>query len=94
VRVNAVNPATVATQLHIRAGMSEEKCRQYWQNSSAAHPLGHLPFFPPLFFSQNTRIITHWNVLNKLQLTDIFVVDNSREDWNTRRCGQFNFVLK
>lgn len=51
VRVNAVNPATVATQLHMRAGMTEEKCRQYWQSSSHAHPLGHFSFlflFPTL----------------------------------------------
>jgi meso-butanediol dehydrogenase/(S,S)-butanediol dehydrogenase/diacetyl reductase len=60
VRVNAVNPATVTTQLHIRAGMSEEMCHKYWQNSASAHPLGKIGTPEDvanliLFLSDNTK---------------------------------------
>lgn len=40
VRVNAVNPGVVVTNLHKRSGMDEEKYEQFLEHSKTTHPLG------------------------------------------------------
>ena len=40
VRVNAVNPGVVITNLHRRGGMVEEKYRDFLEHSRTTHPLG------------------------------------------------------
>jgi len=40
VRVNAVNPGVVVTNLHRRAGMSEEQYAAFLERSRETHPLG------------------------------------------------------
>jgi len=40
VRVNAVNPGVVITNLHRRGGMDEEKYKAFLERSQATHPLG------------------------------------------------------
>jgi NAD(P)-dependent dehydrogenase (short-subunit alcohol dehydrogenase family) len=40
IRVNAVNPGVVVTNLHKRGGMSEEDYSKFLQHSKNTHPLG------------------------------------------------------
>ena len=40
VRVNAVNPGVVVTQIHKRGGMSEEAYSAFLEHSKSTHPLG------------------------------------------------------
>jgi NAD(P)-dependent dehydrogenase (short-subunit alcohol dehydrogenase family) len=40
VRVNAVNPGVVVTQIHKRGGMSEEDYAAFLEHSKSTHPLG------------------------------------------------------
>ena len=40
VRVNAVNPGVVVTQIHKRGGMSEEAYEAFLEHSKSTHPLG------------------------------------------------------
>jgi NAD(P)-dependent dehydrogenase (short-subunit alcohol dehydrogenase family) len=40
VRVNAVNPGVVVTNLHRRSGMSEEQYAQFLERAKETHPLG------------------------------------------------------
>lgn len=40
IRVNAVNPGVVVTNLHKRSGMDEEKYQAFLKHSAATHPLG------------------------------------------------------
>lgn len=40
IRVNAVNPGVVVTNLHKRGGMSEENYEQFLENAKKTHPLG------------------------------------------------------
>mmetsp|Transcript_48615 Transcript_48615/g.114797 ORF Transcript_48615/g.114797 Transcript_48615/m.114797 type:complete len:139 (+) Transcript_48615:85-501(+) len=40
IRVNAIHPATVATNIHKRAGMSEAAVEKYIEDNKAVHPLG------------------------------------------------------
>jgi len=42
VRVNAVNPGVVVTQLHRRSGMDEEKYAAFLEHSKSTHPLGRV----------------------------------------------------
>jgi len=42
VRVNAVNPGVVVTQLHRAGGMSEEKYAAFLEHSKTTHPLGRV----------------------------------------------------
>src|SRR5215207_5346398 len=42
VRVNAVNPGVVVTQVHRRGGMSEEKYADFLEHSKTTHPLGRV----------------------------------------------------
>jgi len=42
VRVNSVNPGVVATEIHKRAGMSEESYAKYLDYSKTTHPLGRI----------------------------------------------------
>jgi len=42
VRVNAVNPGVVVTQLHRTGGMSEEQYRAFLERSTTTHPLGRV----------------------------------------------------
>ncbi|HEX7587974.1 MAG TPA: glucose 1-dehydrogenase [Anaerolineae bacterium] len=42
VRVNAVNPGVVVTQLHRTGGMSEDSYAQFLERSKATHPLGRV----------------------------------------------------
>ena len=42
VRVNAVNPGVVVTQVHRRGGMSEEKYGDFLEHSKRTHPLGRV----------------------------------------------------
>jgi len=40
VRVNAVNPGVVVTNLHKRGGMSDERYTEFLEHSKSTHPLG------------------------------------------------------
>ncbi|MDQ3634655.1 MAG: glucose 1-dehydrogenase [Acidobacteriota bacterium] len=40
IRVNAVNPGVVETNLHKRSGMAEEEYENFLENSQMTHPLG------------------------------------------------------
>ena len=42
IRVNAVNPGVVVSNLHKRAGMDDEKYRGFLKNSEDTHPLGRV----------------------------------------------------
>jgi NAD(P)-dependent dehydrogenase (short-subunit alcohol dehydrogenase family) len=42
VRVNAVNPGVVVTELHRRGGMSEESYQRFLERSRETHPLGRV----------------------------------------------------
>jgi len=42
VRVNAVNPGVVVTQIHKRGGMSEEAYNAFLEHSKTTHPLGRV----------------------------------------------------
>lgn len=42
IRVNAVNPGVIVTNLHRRGGMDEEKYREFLQHSKSTHPLGRV----------------------------------------------------
>jgi NAD(P)-dependent dehydrogenase (short-subunit alcohol dehydrogenase family) len=42
VRVNAVNPGVVVTQIHRRGGMAEEKYTDFLEHSKTTHPLGRV----------------------------------------------------
>jgi NAD(P)-dependent dehydrogenase (short-subunit alcohol dehydrogenase family) len=42
VRVNAVNPGVVVTDIHKRGGMGEEKYEAFLEHSKATHPLGRV----------------------------------------------------
>ncbi len=42
IRVNAVNPGVVVTNIHKRGGMEEEKYRQFLEHSKTTHPLGRV----------------------------------------------------
>ncbi|HWN09990.1 MAG TPA: SDR family oxidoreductase [Pyrinomonadaceae bacterium] len=42
VRVNAVNPGVVVTEIHKRGGMSEEQYEAFLQHSKGTHPLGRV----------------------------------------------------
>lgn len=42
VRVNAVNPGVVVTNLHKRSGMDERKYEAFLQHSKSTHPLGRV----------------------------------------------------
>lgn len=40
VRSNAVNPALIVTQFHLRLGMSEEAYEAFKEKAKGTHPLG------------------------------------------------------
>ena len=42
VRVNAVNPGVVVTEIHKRGGMSDENYREFLERSKTTHPLGRV----------------------------------------------------
>jgi NAD(P)-dependent dehydrogenase (short-subunit alcohol dehydrogenase family) len=42
VRVNAVNPGVVVTEIHKRGGMAEEKYEGFLEHSKTTHPLGRV----------------------------------------------------
>jgi len=42
VRVNAVNPGVVVTEIHKRGGMSEENYEKFLEHSKTTHPLGRV----------------------------------------------------
>ena len=42
IRVNAVNPGVVVTELHRRGGMSEQEYRAFLERSKQTHPLGRV----------------------------------------------------
>jgi NAD(P)-dependent dehydrogenase (short-subunit alcohol dehydrogenase family) len=42
VRVNAVNPGVVRTEIHRRGGMSEEKYEAFLEHSKRTHPIGRV----------------------------------------------------
>ncbi|MBA2493470.1 MAG: glucose 1-dehydrogenase [Acidobacteria bacterium] len=42
IRVNAVNPGVVVTNLHKRGGMEEEKYKDFLENSKKTHPVGRV----------------------------------------------------
>jgi NAD(P)-dependent dehydrogenase (short-subunit alcohol dehydrogenase family) len=42
IRVNAVNPGVVVTQVHRRGGMDEEKYEAFLEHSKGTHPLGRV----------------------------------------------------
>jgi len=42
VRVNAVNPGVVVTQLHRRGGMTEQQYESFLQHSTQTHPMGRV----------------------------------------------------
>ena len=42
IRVNAVNPGVVVSNLHKASGMSDEKYRAFLQHSTTTHPLGRV----------------------------------------------------
>ena len=42
IRVNAINPGVVVTNLHKRSGMSDEKYQQFLEHSKTTHPIGRV----------------------------------------------------
>ncbi len=42
IRVNAVNPGVVVTNLHKRGGMEDEKYKEFLENSKRTHPIGRV----------------------------------------------------
>lgn len=42
VRVNAVNPGVVRTELHLRGGMAPDRYAEFLERSKASHPLGRV----------------------------------------------------
>lgn len=42
IRVNAVNPGVVVTNLHKRSGWSDEKYEQFLEHSKSTHPIGRV----------------------------------------------------
>jgi len=40
IRVNSVNPGLVMTQIHKRAGMSDDDIAKYFERAKTTHPLG------------------------------------------------------
>jgi len=42
VRVNAVNPGVVVTEIHKRGGMSEDAYERFLEHSKTTHPLGRV----------------------------------------------------
>ena len=42
VRVNAVNPGVVVTEIHKRGGMSDEEYQRFLEHSKTTHPLGRV----------------------------------------------------
>jgi NAD(P)-dependent dehydrogenase (short-subunit alcohol dehydrogenase family) len=42
IRVNAVNPGVVVTQIHRRGGMSDEKYAAFLEHSKTTHPIGRV----------------------------------------------------
>lgn len=42
VRVNAVNPGVIITQVHKRGGMDEEKYREFLEHSKTTHAMGRV----------------------------------------------------
>jgi NAD(P)-dependent dehydrogenase (short-subunit alcohol dehydrogenase family) len=42
IRVNAVNPGVVVTNLHKRGGMDDEKYKEFLENSKRTHPIGRV----------------------------------------------------
>lgn len=40
VRVNAVNPGVIVTELHSRSGMNEEEYKKFLEHSRTTHALG------------------------------------------------------
>lgn len=42
IRVNAVNPGVVVTNLHKRGGMENEKYQEFLENSKKTHPIGRV----------------------------------------------------
>jgi len=42
VRVNAVNPGVVVTEIHKRGGMSEENYKNFLEHSKTTHPIGRV----------------------------------------------------
>jgi NAD(P)-dependent dehydrogenase (short-subunit alcohol dehydrogenase family) len=42
IRVNAVNPGVVVTNLHRRGGMDEQKYQTFLEHSKTTHPLGRV----------------------------------------------------
>ena len=42
VRVNAVNPGVVVTEIHKRGGMNEEAYAKFLEHSRTTHPLGRV----------------------------------------------------
>lgn len=42
IRVNAVNPGVVVTNLHKRGGMEDEKYAEFLENSKKTHPIGRV----------------------------------------------------
>ena len=42
IRVNSVNPATVATNFHTSAGMSQEAVDRFYAAGAAMHPIGRI----------------------------------------------------
>jgi NAD(P)-dependent dehydrogenase (short-subunit alcohol dehydrogenase family) len=42
IRVNAVNPGVVATNLHKRGGMKDDDYQKFLKNSKTTHPLGRV----------------------------------------------------
>ena len=41
-RVNAVNPGVVVTEIHKRGGMSEQEYAAFLEHSKSTHPLGRV----------------------------------------------------
>jgi NAD(P)-dependent dehydrogenase (short-subunit alcohol dehydrogenase family) len=42
IRINAVNPGVVVTNLHKRSGMSDEKYQKFLEHSKSTHPIGRV----------------------------------------------------